>query len=157
MTKQPADLVYAGVPAAALRAIRAAGVDSFDNPVAATDAGGGELLRCCLRLARAGESISLIAFQPPNHGGPYAEIGPVFIHTDHCSGGAVLTAFPRDFLSRRAVLRPYDADGAMLDGDLAEPGESEQLLRRLFADPAVETVQVRNVIAGCWNFTVHRA
>ena len=61
-----------------------------------------------------------------------------------------------DFRDRRAVLRPYDASGQMLDGVVAEPGTSETELKRLFEDPAVDTVQVRNVIAGCWNFTVRR-
>jgi hypothetical protein len=44
----------------------------------------------------------------------------------------------------------------MLDGVVAEPGTSETELKRLFEDPAVDTVQVRNVVAGCWNFTVRR-
>jgi hypothetical protein len=55
-----------------------------------------------------------------------------------------------------AVLRPYDADGQMLTGVLAGPGTSESELQRLFADPTVALVHVRNVIAGCWNFSVRR-
>ena len=44
----------------------------------------------------------------------------------------------------------------MLTGVLAGPGTSESELQRLFADPAVALVHVRNVIAGCWNFSVRR-
>ncbi|MEP7056108.1 MAG: DUF1203 domain-containing protein, partial [Actinomycetota bacterium] len=157
MTTQTAHLVYDGVPAATLRSIRASACDQFGNVLFVRTAAGGEPLRCCLRLARAGDSIALIAFQPAGTGGPYAEIGPLFIHTEPCAEEPSRTEFPADFRDRRAVLRPYDADGQMLDGVLAESGESERLLPEMFADPAVQTVQVRNVIAGCWNFTVRRA
>jgi hypothetical protein len=157
MKTQTTDLVYAGIPAAALHAIRVAGADAYEHPIAARAAGGGEPIRCCLRLAQPGESIAMIAFRPAVMGGPYAEIGPVFIHAEACAGGVAQPDFPADFVDRRAVLRPYDAEGLMLDGLVAEPGESERLLDDLFADAAVDSVQVRNVIAGCWNFTVHRA
>jgi hypothetical protein len=44
----------------------------------------------------------------------------------------------------------------MLDGLVKEPGTSERDLR-LFAAPVVALVHVRNVVAGCWNFSVRRA
>jgi hypothetical protein len=39
---------------------------------------------------------------------------------------------------------------------LPEPGTSEGELKRLFDDPEVALVHVRNLIAGCWNFSVRR-
>jgi hypothetical protein len=45
----------------------------------------------------------------------------------------------------------------MLDGLVAEPGESTAGLERLFTDPRVASVHVRNVVAGCWNFSVRRS
>jgi hypothetical protein len=146
---------YTAVPAAELDRIRCNGHDDFGNAVVSLVACGGEPLRCCLTIAPAGDRIALVSHRPMTVGGPYAEIGPVFVHVTDCSAPAP-DAFPSDFRDRRAVLRPYDAAGQMLDGVLAEPGTSEQELGRLFEDPAVETVQVRNVVAGCWNFTVRR-
>jgi hypothetical protein len=102
------------------------------------------------------DRIALIAYRPSPLGGPYAEVGPVFVHAEPCPGYAG-PEFPADFRERRAVLRPYDAAGQMLDGVLAEPGTSEGELKRLFDDPDVALVHVRNVIAGCWNFSVRRA
>ncbi|WP_185448021.1 DUF1203 domain-containing protein [Kribbella qitaiheensis] len=150
------DLEYLPVPAPALDRIRCNDHDDYGNSLIAQSSGAGAPLRCCLRMSTEGEQIALIAYQPSPLGGPYAEIGPVFIHVDECSGPA-LSGFPLDFLDRRAVLRPYDAAGLMLDGVLAEPGTSEGELKRLFDDPAVELVHVRNVIAGCWNFSVRRS
>lgn len=148
--------VYSPVPADDLSRIRAAGVDDHGNALVTRSAGGGEPLRCCLRLAPSGDEIVLISYQPSAQGGPYAEIGPVFVHADDC-GGPVSGDFPADYLERKAVLRPYDADGQMLDGVLVEPGEATSWLAKLFDDPQVALVHHRNVIAGCWNFTVTRS
>jgi hypothetical protein len=153
METDSSDLLFEGVPAETLHRLRDRAADDFGNPLVARPAVGGEPLRCCLRLAAPGDSIALIAFQPSTRGGPYAEIGPVFIHRVDCGGGVPQRCFPADFRDRRAVLRPYDAGGLMLDGVVAPPGESEELLRQLLSDEAVAFVQVRNVVAGCWNFT----
>ena len=150
------DFEYLPVPAAELDRIRCNGHDDHGNPLVARTAGDGAPLRCCLRLSTPGEEIALIAYQPSPLGGPYAETGPVFIHRSECPGFSG-DGFPADFLERRAVLRPYDVAGQMLDGVVAEPGTSEGELKRLFDDPEVALVHVRNVIAGCWNFSVRRA
>jgi hypothetical protein len=150
------ELSYEGVPASELERIRCNGHDDFGNAVVSRPSeDGGEPLRCCLTLARAGEQITLVGHRPMTAGGPYAEIGPVFVHVADCPA-PVTDGFPIDYRDRQAVLRPYDVVGQMLDGVVAEPGTSETELKRLFEDPAVDTVQVRNVVAGCWNFTVRR-
>jgi Protein of unknown function (DUF1203) len=149
------ELEYLPVPGSDLDRIRRNGHDDHGNPLVTQTSGAGAPLRCCLRLSMDGEQIALISYQPSSLGGPYAEVGPVFIHVDECPGFAG-PEFPGDFRDRRAVLRPYDAAGLMLDGVLAEPGTSEKELTRLFEDPRVDLVHVRNVIAGCWNFSVRR-
>jgi len=150
------ELKYVSMPPAELERIRCNGHDDFGNAVVSRISGGGEPLRCCLTIAPAGELIALVSHRPMTVGGPYAEVGPVFVHVDPCPAAAA-DSFPMDFRDRRAVLRPYDASGGMLDGVVAEPGTSETEVKRLFDDPVVDTVQVRNVVAGCWNFTVRRA
>ncbi|HEY3003633.1 MAG TPA: DUF1203 domain-containing protein [Kribbellaceae bacterium] len=148
---------YLPVPAADLARIRRTGHDDHGNPLVPQLSEAGLPLRCCLRVSTEGERIALIAYRPSALGGPYAEIGPVFVHTNDCGGPESTTSFPSDFTNRRAVLRPYDAGGRLMDGVLAGPGESETLLKQLFTDPGVAVVHVRNVIAGCWNFSVRRA
>src|ERR1035441_9971023 len=62
--------------------IRAEGVDDFGNSVVSivNESAKGTPLRCCLREADVGEKVALIAYQPAQVGGPYREVGPVFIH-----------------------------------------------------------------------------
>ncbi|WP_185746044.1 DUF1203 domain-containing protein [Oryzihumus leptocrescens] len=140
-----------------LERIRATGRDAFGNAATPQVREAGLPLRCCLRLSRDGERVRLVAHRPSELGGPYAEVGPVFVHAEACEGYRTPHTFPAEFRDRRAVLRAYGADGMMLDGVLAEPGQSEHLVGRLLADPRVDQVHVRNVVAGCWNFTVRRA
>lgn len=150
-----AELEFLPVPPADLDRIRGAGTDDHGNPLTVRTADDRVPLRCCLTLSDPDDRVALIAYRPSTVGGPYAEIGPVFVHADPCPGYTG-DGFPDGYRERLAVLRPYDADGQMLTGVLAGPGTSESELQRLFADPAVALVHVRNVIAGCWNFSVRR-
>lgn len=149
------DLTYLPVPSADLRRIRRNGHDDLGNQLVVSTPEAGLPLRCCLTLSTEGERLALIAYRPSPLGGPYAEVGPVFIHKAACPGYTG-GGFPPAFRERRAVLRPYDARGQMLTGLVAEPGTSEGELTRLFDDPAVALVHVRNLVAGCWNFSVRR-
>jgi hypothetical protein len=149
------ELEFLPVPSVDLDRIRCNGHDDYGNPLVGRTTGAGAPLRCCLTLSREGEEIALISYRPSSLGGPYAEVGPVFVHLASCPGFTE-SSFPEEYLDRRAVLRPYDANGQMLDGVLAEPGDSVGELKRLFDDPEVALVHVRNVIAGCWNFSVRR-
>lgn len=146
------------IPPDTLDRYRRAGRDDAGNafvPYPSVD--GGEPLRCCLRMSRAGEQIALIAYQPPGGAGPYQETGPVFVHAAACTGYPETGGWPSEFRDRQQVLRGYDdhgrITGAMLvDGSAAEPGIAE-----LLANPDVVTVQSRNVLYGCYMFEVCRS
>jgi Protein of unknown function (DUF1203) len=145
------------IPPPRLDAIRRAGHDSAGNRFQpfATDT-GGEPLRCCLRLARAGERIALIAYPPPGGAGAYQETGPVFVHAVLCNGYSADASWPPEFRDRQQVLRGYDIAGRIADALLVEGVEAERGITALLDDPRVALVQSRNVLYGCYMFTVHR-
>ena len=88
-------LTYEAIPAEELDAIRAAGRDEAGNPLEVrVHEEGGAPLRCCLREARPGERLLLIAYMPPGTAGAYAERGPVFIHADRCEGYLTPHVYP---------------------------------------------------------------
>ena len=95
--------------------IRAAGHDDFGNPLLPFgDEEGGSPLRCCLRPAEAGERLVLIAYRPFRRPGPYAEVGPVFVHADRCAGYTEPERYPTGYRSwNTMVFRPYHFDGRM--------------------------------------------
>jgi hypothetical protein len=138
--------------------IRAAGVDDFSNPVVANRNRAGAPLRCCLRDASADESVALIAHRPSALGGPYAEVGPVFIHADACAGYPDPERYPEAFRYRRQVLRAYDAEGAQIDdlNTLVEGCDADAVITGLLARAEVSHLHSRNVLAGCYMFTVTR-
>jgi hypothetical protein len=137
--------------------IRARGEDDFGNPVVRlVDHEAGAPLRCCLRDSVDGEDIALIAHQPSKIGGPYAEVGPVFIHADGCAGYAA-AGYPEGFRHRRQLLRAYDADGWQVDNTVVEGRAAEAGIEQLLARPDVAFVHSRNLMAGCFMFRIVRA
>lgn len=138
--------------------IRAQGVDDFANPVVASRQRSGAPLRCCLREATAGEAVALIAYRPSALGGPYAEIGPIFIHAQACAGYPDTGQYPQAFRHRQQVLRVYDADGNQIYdlNRIVDGHDAEKAIFELLARPQVSYLHSRNVLAGCYMFNVTR-
>jgi hypothetical protein len=148
----------AALPADELERIRARGVDDFGNllePVTVNRP--GTPLRCCLREAEPGERVVLIAYRPATVGGPYAEVGPVFVHAEACGGYADEDRYPEGFRSRQQLLRAYDARGRQVENVVVDGPAAERAIRDLLGRPGVGYLHSRNVLAGCYMFAVHPA
>jgi hypothetical protein len=136
--------------------LRRQGHDDFGNPfVVRIDEEGGSPLRCCLREIQPGERIALIAYQPSHIGGPYAEVGPVFVHAERCDGWSG-DGCPEGLRHRQLLLRAYDSEGNQVDNVIAEPGEHEAAIANLFSRSKIAFIHARNVMPGCFNFAIHR-
>ncbi len=146
------------IPADDLERVRARGVDDFGNTVEPfADTTGGAPLRCCLRDARPGERIALIAYRPAAVGGPYAEVGPVFVHAEACAGYAETDRYPEGFRGRNQLLRAYDARGRQVENVVVDAAAAERAIAGLLQRPDVAYLHSRNVLAGCYMFAVHPA
>lgn len=139
-----------------LEAMRDAGKDEHGNPFAGYAAAGWEPLRCCLRIARAGEHIALISYSPFTQTSPWAEVGPVYVHADACEG-YTSTALPPELRTGPRILRSYHADGSLDYDDIAYVPNGDDLeptLRDLLARPAVAAVHVRASMTQCFTYEV---
>jgi hypothetical protein len=138
--------------------IRASGVDDFGNSVVTlvNESANGTPLRCCLREAEVGEEVVLIAYQPAQLGGPYKEVGPVFIHAKRCDGYEAPGSYPEGFRHRQLLFRAYDITGTQVDNKIANGNDAEVAISDLFAMSHVADVHARNVLAGCFMFKVQR-
>jgi Protein of unknown function (DUF1203) len=148
------------IPASALRRIRAAGRDDQGNPLRISVAQeAGAPLRCCLREAAIGERLALIAWRPFDRDGPYAEVGPVFVHAEECPGYGSPSAYPEGYRHRRQVFRPYDHDGDMVYDalEIVEGADAEAAIARILARRDVAVIHSRNLLAGCYMFSIRRA
>jgi hypothetical protein len=151
-------VVISPIPAGDLDRMRAAGTDDFGNALSpAVDETGGSPLRCCLRDARAGERITLIAYRPFPWAGPYAEVGPVFTHAEPCGGYREPDRYPEGFAHRRQLLRAYDHHHRICEGIPVKDGEqAERVLAWLLSRPDVDFVHSRNLEWGCYMFKAER-
>jgi hypothetical protein len=112
--------------------------------------------RVCLRIPSEPEELILLSYQPLPDTGPYAEIGPVFIHATRCAAYARRNEFPRDFANRRLVLRAYGRDGSIADALVAEPGEAPQRAAEFLDRDDVAEVHVRHESYTCFDFKIVR-
>ena len=136
--------------------LRATQRDDFGNSIRAFTSDGPVPCRHCLRLSAPGERVILVAYRPFETGGPYAEIGPVFIHEDPCPAYEERRCFPADFRMRVMTMRGYNEGGTIEAAELSEAGRPEATLERLFANERVRFVHVRNPAWGCYDFQVER-
>ncbi|GGY25691.1 hypothetical protein GCM10010363_02500 [Streptomyces omiyaensis] len=128
---------------------------------------GGEPLRCCLRAARAGESIALVSYAPLRRWaaaegaapGAYDEVGPVFVHARECGGPTAAGpggGYPFERAGALRTVRRYSAEGRILGGRLVELPGLDEAFAEAFAEPDVALVHVRAVEYGCFHFEVRR-
>lgn len=152
-----ASFQVSALPDEDLDRIRSRGTDDFGNDLVVTIQDEvGAPLRCCLRDATVGERIALVAWQPAALPGPYAEVGPVFIHADSCPGYAEVDAYPAGFRHRSQLFRAYDAQGRQVDNRIVEGREAETEITSLFSDPDIAYVHSRNMLADCYMFAISR-
>jgi uncharacterized protein DUF1203 len=154
-----AGFTVSALPTAKLERIRSRGEDDFGNPfeVVVNQSNHGTPLRCCLREAEPGERVALIAYQPSDRGGPYAEVGPIFVHAEQCDGYPDLFAYPKGFRHRHQLFRAFDADGRQVHNEIVEPADVDSAISRLLERPEVDVIHSRNVLPGCYMFTIKRA
>jgi hypothetical protein len=151
--------VVDAIPADRLDDMRRAGVDDAGDPFTpfVNPDPDGAPLRCCLRDARTGERLALIAYRPDGTAGAYREIGPVFVHADRCDGYRERSAYPEGFRPRDQVFRAYGHDGRIHDAVLVRGVDAESAIEKIFVDPDIATVHSRNVLYGCYMFAINRA
>jgi hypothetical protein len=113
--------------------------------------------RVCLRISKSPEDFVLLSYQPLADTGPYAEIGPIFVHAEHCAPYSEVSSFPEDFAARRLVLRAYDREGGIADAVVAEPGEAPKHAARFLEDERIVEVHVRHESYTCFGFRIVRA
>lgn len=149
------------IPPERLAAMRVDGHDDHGNPWRRYEGDiAGSPLRCCLSRARADDEIVLIAYSPAAVPGPYAEVGPVFVHERQCAGYRSTHRYPVGYRGSRQVLRCYRADGTQnYDANelIGADDDVEAALVRLLARPDVDVVHVRNVLAGCFMLSARSA
>jgi Protein of unknown function (DUF1203) len=120
------------------------------------DAKPGAPCRISLVDAEVGSAMLLVNHVSHDHPGPYRAAHAIFVREGEEAVGDFIDAIPPVFAPRVLSLRGFDADGMMLDAQLAQPGAAEDGILRLFANPAIAIIHAHNAVRGCFAAKVER-
>ncbi|MFO6448507.1 DUF1203 domain-containing protein [Erythrobacter sp. NE805] len=114
------------------------------------DARPGYPCRVSLEDAAPGTRMLLLNHVSRPAQGPYRAAHAIFVGEGAAAPASYVDAVPPVFAPRVLSLRGFDADGMMVNALLAQPGEADAGLRRLFAEPRIVEVDVHNAVRGCF-------
>ena len=111
--------------------------------------------RISLQDRPLGEEVLLLNHVSHDVANPYRAAHAVFVSEAEQAAEYVDEA-PPVFETRVLSLRGFDRQGMMADAALAQPGEADAVIRKLFDNPEVETVHAHNAIRGCFSAKIER-
>jgi hypothetical protein len=112
--------------------------------------------RVSLTDREIGERVLLLNHVSHDVANPYRASHAIFV-TEGAQGAAeYVDAVPPVFETRALSLRGFDSDGMMVDALLTQPGEADAGIRKLFANPEIETIHAHNATRGCFSAKIER-
>ncbi len=102
-----------------------------------------------------GERVLLINHLSHDVTNPYRSSHAIFV-ADVDQSAEYVDSIPPVFETRMLSLRGFDADGMMVDALIAQPGEADAGIRKLFDDPSIKTIHAHNAARGCFSAKIER-
>jgi hypothetical protein len=103
-----------------------------------------------------GESVLLLNHVSLDVANPYRASHAIFVTEGEERPGDYVDEIPPVFGPRVLSLRGFDGDGMMVDAILTQPGEADTGIRKLFANPKIETIHAHNATRGCFAAKIER-
>src|SRR6476659_2727664 len=113
--------------------------------------------RVSLTDREIGEKVLLLNHVSHDVAGPYRASHAIFVTEGATQRGEFVDMVPPVFEARVLSLRGFDKDGMMADAILTQPGGADAGIRKLFANPAIETIHAHNATRGCFSAKIERA
>jgi hypothetical protein len=155
MVVSTSPLAYVAIPTEVAQSARDRRRDAFGHELTVSTVIAP--CRHCLRIPSQPQEMILLSYQVLPDTGPYAEVGPIFVHAEPCERYADALTFPEDFRSRQLVLRAYDRAGSIADAIVSDPGNAERDALAFLKNRSVAEVHVRHVSYTCFDFKIVRA
>jgi hypothetical protein len=112
--------------------------------------------RISLTDREVGERVLLVNHVSHDVANPYRATHAIFVG-EADEPAEFVDELPPVFDNRVLSLRAFDASGMMEDAMLAQPGETDAAIRRLFDNPKIETIHAHNAVRGCFSAKIERA
>jgi hypothetical protein len=113
--------------------------------------------RVSLTDREIGESVLLVNHVSHDVANPYRASHAIFVTEGVAEPGEYVDEVPPVFEPRVLSLRGFDKDGMMAEAILSQPGEADAGIRRLFANPEIQTIHAHNATRGCFSAKIERA
>lgn len=112
--------------------------------------------RVSLTDRATGEKVLLLNHVSHDVANPYRATHAIFVTETEQKPAEYIDRVPPVFEKRVLSLRAFDKDGMMSDAILTQPGEADAGIRKLFANPDVETIHAHNATRGCFSARIER-
>ena len=112
--------------------------------------------RVSLTDREIGESVLLVNHVSHDVANPYRATHAIFVTEGAEEAAEYVDQVPPVFEKRILSLRAFDKDGMMADAVLAQPGEADAAIRKLFSNPEIETIHAHNATRGCFSAKIER-
>ena len=103
-----------------------------------------------------GETVLLLNHVSHDVANAYRTSHAIFVTEVEQEAAEYVDEVPPVFEKRILSLRGFDKDGMMAEALLAQPGEAEAGIRKLFANPDIETIHAHNATRGCFSARIER-
>ena len=103
-----------------------------------------------------GETVLLINHVSHNVANPYRASHAIFVTEGAEEAAEYVDRVPPVFEKRILSLRGFDRDGMMTDAILAQPGEADAGIRKLFENDNVASIHAHNATRGCFAARIER-
>ena len=103
-----------------------------------------------------GESVLLVNHVSHDVANPYRASHAIFVTETEQAPAEYVDGVPPVFVPRVLSLRGFDKEGMMADAILTQPGEADAGIRKLFENPAIETIHAHNAGRGCFSAKIER-
>ncbi len=113
--------------------------------------------RVSLTDREIGETVLLLNHVSHDVANPYRSSHAIFVTEGEERAADYVDQVPPVFEKRILSLRGFDADGMMAEAILTQPGEAEAGIRKLFANPEIQTIHAHNATRGCFSAKIERA
>jgi len=113
--------------------------------------------RVSMRDLEPGERALLLNHLSQPAATPYRATHAIFVREGATRAYDAVDEVPEVMRARLLSLRAFDAEGMMIDADVAEGAAVEPLIARLFANPAVSYIHAHNAKRGCYAGRIDRA
>ncbi len=113
--------------------------------------------RVSLTDREIGETVLLLNHVSHDVANPYRAAHAIFVTENDEDAAEYVDQVPPVFEKRILSLRAFDENGMMVDAVLAQPGEADPVIRRLFENEWVDHIDAHNATRGCFSARIDRS